>query len=180
MTYCYSVYHDNFRDSTGQCTGIHRRITGSSPGRTDRPCQSRESALPRCASLTDSFACASPESRRRCRHLPKISCVPRLFNLSSLIIAEQTFESIRIMRGRASTASVATLAKKRRGLTPGFSCRAASKSGEHPHRKKRALSADRRNALFCIGIVPSPYVREKLRKLTSYTLITGMCRIRRE
>lgn len=34
MTYCYSVYHDNFRDSTGQCTGIHRRITGSSPGRT--------------------------------------------------------------------------------------------------------------------------------------------------
>ena len=34
MTYCYSVYHDNFRDSIGQCTGIHRRITGSSPGRT--------------------------------------------------------------------------------------------------------------------------------------------------
>ena len=34
MTYCYSVYHSNFRDSTGQCTGIHRRITGSSPGRT--------------------------------------------------------------------------------------------------------------------------------------------------
>ena len=34
MTYCYSVYHDNFRDSTGQCTGIRRRITGSSPGRT--------------------------------------------------------------------------------------------------------------------------------------------------
>ena len=34
MTYCYSVYHDNFRDSIGQCTGIHRRLTGSSPGRT--------------------------------------------------------------------------------------------------------------------------------------------------
>ncbi len=34
MTYCYSVYHDNFRDSTGQYTGVHRRITGSSPGRT--------------------------------------------------------------------------------------------------------------------------------------------------
>ena len=40
MTYCYSVYHDNFRDSIGQCTGIHRRITGSSPGRTAvRACQ---------------------------------------------------------------------------------------------------------------------------------------------
>ena len=40
MTYCYSVYHSNFRDSTGQCTGIHRRITGSSPGRTAvRACQ---------------------------------------------------------------------------------------------------------------------------------------------
>ena len=34
MTYCYSVYHDNFRDSTGQCTGIHRRITGSLLGHT--------------------------------------------------------------------------------------------------------------------------------------------------
>ena len=34
MTYCYSVYHDNFRDSTGQCTGIHRRITGSLLGPT--------------------------------------------------------------------------------------------------------------------------------------------------
>ena len=34
MTYGYSVYHDNFRDSTGQYTGVHRRITGSSPGRT--------------------------------------------------------------------------------------------------------------------------------------------------
>ena len=34
MTYGYSVYHSNFRDSIGQCTGIHRRITGSSPGRT--------------------------------------------------------------------------------------------------------------------------------------------------
>ena len=40
MTYCYSVYHDNFRDSIGQCTGIQRRITGSSPGRTAvRACQ---------------------------------------------------------------------------------------------------------------------------------------------
>ena len=40
MTYCYSVYHSNFRDSTGQYAGIHRRITGSSPGRTaDHRCQ---------------------------------------------------------------------------------------------------------------------------------------------
>ena len=40
MTYGYSVYHSNFRDSTGQCAGIHRRITGSSPGRTaDHRCQ---------------------------------------------------------------------------------------------------------------------------------------------
>ena len=34
MTYGYSVYHSNFRDSIGQCTGSHRRLTGSSPGRT--------------------------------------------------------------------------------------------------------------------------------------------------
>lgn len=40
MTYCYSVYHSNFRDSTGQYAGIHRRITGSSPRRTaDHRCQ---------------------------------------------------------------------------------------------------------------------------------------------
>ena len=37
------------------------------------------------------------------------------------------------MRGRASTASVATLAKS--GVArPGFPCRIASKSGEYPHR----------------------------------------------
>ena len=40
MSYSYSVYHGNFRDSTGQYAGIHRRITGSSPGRTaDHRCQ---------------------------------------------------------------------------------------------------------------------------------------------
>ena len=42
------------------------------------------------------------------------------------------------IRGRASTASVATLAKNGVGQ-PGFPCRAASKSGEYPYRKNRAL-----------------------------------------
>ena len=72
----------------------------------------KESASPRCASLTAMLCCANRQSRRRCRYLPmKISCIPRLFQSLVPIITRTNVRINTIMIGRASTASVATLAK---------------------------------------------------------------------
>ena len=60
-----------------------------------------------------------------------------------------------IIRGRASTASVATLAKN--GVEQaGFPCRAASKSGEYPHRKNRAFRLTAETLCFHFGDSPKP------------------------
>ena len=53
------------------------------------------------------------------------------------IIVRTNVQVHAIIRGRASTASVATLAKNGVGRS-GFTCRAASKSGEYPHQKTAA------------------------------------------
>ena len=149
MTYCYSVYHDNFRDSTGQCTGIHRRITGSSPGRTAVR-----------ASQGIGFASLRVLDRlvRLCKPVIKAAMPPfsnenqlrsKTFLSLSLIITRTNVRVNAIIGGRASTASVATLAKNGVGRL-GFTCRAASKSGEYPHRKNRAFRLTAETLCFCI------------------------------
>ncbi|HCX92782.1 MAG TPA: hypothetical protein DGZ34_08945, partial [Lachnospiraceae bacterium] len=65
-----------------------------------------------------------------------------------------------IVGGRASTASVATLAKNGVGL-PGFPCRAASKSGGVPHRKNRAFRLTAETLCFVFWDSPKPlYIRK--------------------
>ena len=60
-----------------------------------------------------------------------------------------------IVRGRASTASVDTLAKNGVGQLR-FSCRIASKSGEYPHRKNRAFRLTAETLCFHFWENPKP------------------------
>ena len=75
-------------------------------------CSRSPPASPHCVSLTAMLCCADRDSRRRCRHFPmKISCISRLFQSLNPMIARTNVRVNAIVRGRASTASVDTLAK---------------------------------------------------------------------
>ena len=134
MTYCYSVYHDNFRDSTGQCTGIHRRITGSSPGRTAVR-----------ASQGIGFASLRVLDRLVCLCKPVIkTAMPPFANENQLrsktfLIFQPNYNknkrSSQFDYERKSKHSKCSYAcEKRRGLT-GIFLQCSKKSGEYPHRK---------------------------------------------
>ena len=93
----------------------------------------KESASPRCASLTAMLCCANRYSRRRCRHLPmKISWISRPFQSLSPIITRTNVRANAIMRGRAS------------------------KSGVAPHRKNRAFRLTTETPCFHFWENPKP------------------------
>ena len=81
--------------------------------------------------------------------------IPRPFQSLSSIITRTNVRVNSIISGRASTASVATLAKNGVGRS-GFTCRAASKSGEYPHRKNRAFRLTAETLCFHFWDSPKP------------------------
>ena len=127
MTYCYSVYHSNFRDSTGQCTGIHRRIAGSSPGRTAVR-----------ASQGIGFASLRVLDRLVCLCKPVIkAAMPPFANENQL--RSKTFLISQPNYNKNKRSSQCDYERKRKHSKCSYTCRAASKSGEYPHRKNRAF-----------------------------------------
>ena len=155
MTYCYSVYHSNFRDSTGQCTGIHRRITGSSPGRTAVR-----------ASQGVGFASLRVLDRlvRLCKPVIKAAMPPfanenqlrsKTFLISWPNYNKNKRSSQCDYERKSKHSKCSYTCEKRRGL-PGFPCRAASKSGEYPHRKNRAFRLTAETPCFHFWDSPKP------------------------
>ena len=147
MTYCYSVYHDNFRDSTGQCTGIHRRITGSSPGRTAVR-----------ASQGVGFASLRVLDRlvRLCKPVIKAAMPPfanenqlrsKTFLISWPNYNKNKRSSQCDYERKNKLSKCSYTCEKRRGLT-GISLQCSKQIRWVPTPKKQSVPADCRNALF--------------------------------
>ena len=155
MTYCYSVYHDNFRDSTGQCTGIHRRITGSSPGRT---------AVRACQEIGFASLRVLDRLVRLCKPVIKAAMPPfsneNQLRSKTFLISQPNYSKNKCSSQcdywrKSKHSKCSYTCEKRRGLT-GISLRTASKSGEYPHRKNRAFRLTAETPCFHFWDSPKP------------------------
>ena len=147
MTYCYSVYHDNFRDSTGQCTGIHRRLTGSSPGRT---------AVRASQGIGFASPCVLDRLVRLCKPVIKATMSPfanenRLHFKAFLISWPNYNKNKRSSQcdyeRKSKHSKCRYTCEKRRGLT-GIYLQSSKQILCGPTPEKQSAPADRRNALF--------------------------------
>ena len=147
MTYCYSVYHDNFRDSTGQCTGIHRRITGSSPGRT----AVRASQGVGFASLRVLDSAALLRRQVIKAAMPPFANENQLRSKTFLISWPNYNKNKRSSQcdyeRKSKHSKCSYTCEKRRGLT-GISLQCSKQIRWVPTPKKQSVPADCRNALF--------------------------------
>ena len=156
MTYCYSVYHDNFRDSIGQCTGIHRRLTGSSPGRTAAR-----------ASQGIGFASLRVLNRlvRLCKPVIKAAMPPfsnenqlrsKTFLISQPNYNENKRSSQCDYERKNKLSKCSYTCEKRRG-TIRIYLQSSKQIRLVPTPEKQSVPADRRNALFLyFGIIQNP------------------------
>ena len=147
MTYCYSVYHSNFRDSTGQCTGIHRRITGSSPGRTAvRACQEIGFASLR---VLDSDALLRRQVIKAA--MPPFANENQLRSKTFLISWPNYNKNKRSSQcdyeRKSKHSKCSYTCEKRRGLT-GIYLQSSKQIRCGPTPEKQGVPADHRNALF--------------------------------
>ncbi len=147
MTYCCSVYHDNFRDSTGQCTGIHRRITGSLLGHT-------------AARASQGIGFASLRVLDRlvllCKSVIKAAMPPfanenqlhfKAFSISQFNYNKNKRSSQCDCERNSKHSKCSYTCEKRRGLT-GISLQGSKQIRGVPTPEKQSVPADRRNALF--------------------------------